>query len=88
MEKRKSGLAVLIGIGRKKIGAGGDDEATKDEPSSNDLGQDDEGNDKEDMALGDLAEAIGVPEHELDNFKSAFKSAVKACLEKEDSGDY
>ena len=78
MDKKKNGLAVLIGIGRKKVGSDADKsmpEESKDDMSS--MG--DDGMGAEDMAIGDLADTMGLPEEKRGEFASAFKAAVKAC---------
>lgn len=75
MKKPEGKMSVLIAQAyKKKNGLGGADDAEESSPD-----MESEGDDKADMALSDLAELIGLPEDKIDDFKSCFKSAVKAC---------
>ena len=80
-KKSGKGLALLIGLGRKKPDSDKGSEVPDSEDSLGSEASDSGGDDKVSMALGDLADSMGVPEENRDKFMSDFKTAVKACME-------
>ncbi len=49
---------------------------------------DETGNDAEDMAFADFADAAGIPEEKRDVAKDALADFVRACMSKDEGGGY
>jgi len=70
--RKKPGLALVVSVGKEK-------HADPDEKDETGDGALDEAS--YNAAVGELAEALGVDNTKVDDFASAFKAAVMACME-------
>lgn len=89
-KKSGGGLALLVKMGKKKEDEASmgktmaSDDAGSPPDSSPDMGagtSPDGSTDKATMAVDDLADTMNVPVENRDSFRSAFKNALRACMD-------